>query len=339
MVSTGRGRLAFLSALVLSIVLVTGIRSLDQDLPGYLIDIARDRVPAVPPGRGFLLEGLLGDGIGVGLAWAGLGRDLLRVGWWAGGLAILCWVVVGSVRTRVLSFPHLALLVAFSHVVDTLGLYVGKLDPLLLGLLIASTWPARGVAAFASALAALCNPLLALMSSAGVFAVGNALDGRRRWLPVLAASAAAAVDLAIVHRLFPVLVDRSGYVAAQLPALLRSAAAFGLPALLSAAVLPFLQIWFLSGRFRFGTGLGRAVLAVWAAGAALVACVLTYDHTRVLSLLCIAPCIAFLRRQGDPAPFEEATGRAWGMFAILFATRLLVPHIEGDGYLLNAWWP
>ena len=167
-----------------------------------------------------------------------------------------------------------------------------------------------------------------MLSTGGVVAVELALAGRLRLFQMAGVGFAAALDLALVHRLMPALVGRTGYAAGLAAGLLHDAALMGPPTLLSAALVPFFCMRRFAGPFRYGGRAGAALLGAWAAGALLVGCVLTLDHTRVVFLLTLAPAVAFLRGQtpgGDPDRWD------WGLFALLLLCRLALPHIDGDG--------
>ena len=324
---TRRGRAALLALLVAPVLLIGGLRPVDGDLPLYLAAWARG-VAAVPPRRGFLLEGLLPDALGAALARLGLSPDLLAYAWWGLGLVLLGAVLALSLRRGELAYRHLLLLVAFSHLADTLALWVGKFDPLLMACLLLSAWRRPGPATLGSVLAGFCHPILAALSTAGVLAVDLALGRGPRWIQAGATLLAAAADLALVHRLLPDLVGRSGYVAHLLPGLLHDAALLGAPTLVSAALVPFFLVRRFAGPFRYGGRRGAALLALWTAPVLLVACVLTLDHTRVMTLLTFAPALAFLRAQEGG---DRPEGWDWGAFALLFLCRLALAQIDGNG--------
>ncbi len=324
---TRGGRGALLALLIAPVLLINGVRPVDGELPVYLAGWARGAL-VVPPRRGFLLEGLLPDALGAALAHLGLSPDLLTYAWWGLGLALLGAVLALSLRRGELAFRHLLLLVAFSHLADTLALWVGKFDPLLMACLLLSAWRRTAPATLGSALAGFCHPILAVLSTAGVLAVDLALGRGLRWIQAGAALLAAGADLALVHRLLPDVVGRTGYVANLLAGLLHDAALLGAPTLVSAALVPFFLVRRFAGPFRYGGRRGAALLALWAAPVLLVACVLTLDHTRVMTLLTFAPAVVFLRAQEGGGRPE---GWDWGAFALLFLCRLALPQIDGNG--------
>lgn len=332
---TRGGRLALLALLALPVVLIDGVRSMDADLPGFLADLARGSV-AVPAERGFLLEGLLTDGVGAGLARLGVPLDALALAWWGLGLLLLIAVLALSLRRGELAFRDLLLVVAFSHLVDTLALWVGKFDPWLMAFLVLSAWRAPAPALAGAVLAAACHPILAVLSTAGVVAVDLALDRRFRWTQAVAVAVAAGADLAVVHRVVPGLVDRAGYAENLATGILHDAALLALPTLVSAALVPFALVRRFAGPFGYGGRLGAAPLAAWAAVVLVVGCVATLDHTRVLCLLTLAPALAFLRHQGRGPAMERWD---WGLFALLLLCRLALVHIDGDGAVASTPYP
>ena len=252
---TRGGRLALLALLALPVVLVDGVRSMDADLPGFLAGLARGGA-AVPAERGFLLEGLLTDGVGAGLARLGVPLGALALAWWGLGLLLLAAVLALSLRRGELAFRDLLLLVAFSHLVDTLALWVGKFDPWLMAFLVLSAWRAPAPALAGSVLAAACHPILAVLSTAGVAAVDFALERRIRWAQAVAVAVAAGADLAVVHRVVPGLVDRTGYAENLATGLLHDAALLALPTLVSAALVPFALVRHFAGPFGYGRPAG-----------------------------------------------------------------------------------
>lgn len=328
---TRGGRLALLALLAVPVLLVHGVRPVDGDVAVQLGALARGA--PLHADRIFLLEGLLPDALGAGLARLGLPAGLMPHAWWSLGLAGFAAAVACSLLGNELSFRDLLLLVAFTHLVDTLALWVGKFDPLLLALLTLSAWRRPVPAVAGSALAAFCHPLLATLSTVGVAAVDVALGRGVRQVQVAAVAAAAAVDLAAVHALLPGFVGRDRYMADLVWGLLHDAALLGPVTLVSGALVPFALVRRFAGPFRFGTAAGATLMGLWAGSALFVACVMTLDHTRVLFLLTFAPAVAFLRGQGA-APDRAAHGMArwdWSLFALLFLCRLALPHIDGNG--------
>lgn len=329
------GRLALLALLALPVVLIDGVRTVDADLPGFLTGLARGGVP-VPAERGFLLEGVLTDGIGAGLARAGLPPEALSLTWWGLGLLLLAAMLAVSLRRGELAFRDLLLIWAFSHLVDTLALWVGKFDPWLMAFLVLSAWRRPGPAVAGAVLAAFCHPILAVLSTAGVVAVDLALLRRFRWPQAGAVLLAAAGDLALAHRILPGLVDRAGYAENLAAGLLHDAALLALPTLVSAALVPFVLVRCFAGPFRYGERLAAAPLMAWAVAVLFVGCVATLDHTRVICLLTLAPALAFLRHQargGAPERWD------WGLFALLVLCRLALAQIDGNGAIASTPYP
>ncbi len=332
---TRSGRLALLALLALPVVLIDGVRTVDADLPGFLAGMARGGMP-VPAERGFLLEGVLTDGIGAGLARLGLPPGALSLTWWGLGLLLLAAMLALSLRRGEIAFRDLLLIWAFSHLVDTLALWVGKFDPWLMAFLVLSAWRRPAPAVAGAVLAAACHPILAVVSTAGIVAVDLALERRFRSLQAGAVLLAAAGDLALAHRVLPGLVDRAGYAENLAAGLLHDAALLALPTLVSAALVPFVLVRCFAGPFRYGARLGAALLLAWAAAVLFVGCVATLDHTRVLCLLTLAPALAFLRHQargGAPERWD------WGLFALLMLCRLALAQIDGNGAIASTPYP
>lgn len=325
---TRGGRLALLFLLALPVVLIDGVRTVDLDLPVVMAGLGQGGTAAIPAERGFLLEGLLNDGIGAGLARLGVPADLLALIWWGLGIALFGAVLALGLRRGEIAFRDLLLLSAFSHLVDTLALWVGKFDPWLMAALLLSSWRRPAPAVLGSVLAAGCHPILATLSTAGVVAVDLALTGRLRALQAALALIAAAADLALVHRVLPGLVDRVGYAQGLATGLLHDAALLALPTLVSAALVPFALVRVFAGPFRYGGRGGAALLASWAGVVLIVGCAATLDHTRVLFLLTLAPALVFLRHQ-TRAPAPERWD--WSLFALLMLCRFALAQIDGDG--------
>ena len=334
LLGTGAGRAALLAVVSLPVLAVDGVRTVDADLPGLLAGLGRGA--AVPAERGFLLEGVLPDAVGAGLARLGMAPAVLPLAWWGLGLALLAAVAALGLRRGEIRFSHLLLLAAFSHVADTLALWVGKFDPWLMAFLLLSAWWGRGASVAGAVLAAFCHPILAVLSTGGVVAVERALAGRLRLLQGAGVLVAAGADLALVHGLMPAVVGRASYAAGLATGILHDAALMAPPTLLSGGLVPFALVRHFAGPFRYGGRCGAALLGAWAAGALLVGCVLTLDHTRVLCLLTLAPAVAFLRLQPPGAGPERWD---WGLFALLLLCRFALPHIDGDGAVASTPYP
>ena len=167
----------------------------------------------------------------------------------------------------------------------------------------------------------------------GVAAGDRARARGVRWTQVAAVATAAAADLSAVHVLLPGFVGRDRYMADLVWGLLHDAALLGPMTLVSAALVPFALLRRFAGPFRYGTGVGATLLGLWAGSALLVACVMTLDHTRVLSLLTFAPAVAFLReqRQARDCGTRDMERWDWSLFALLFLCRLALPQVDGNG--------
>jgi len=319
------------------IVFFQGLQFTDLDYPDIFKALLSSNISSIDPTKGYLVEGILEDLIGVSYVAMGFKPLTTQLLWWISGLVLLVIVVAYSINDRSISYPDLVLIVAFSRVIDTLSMWIGKFDPFLLSFLILTANKKRTVALVGIVLAGLSHPILAVISTAGVVLVEIAFVGI--WFPaaIVAVLSAALVDAALFYYFFPSLLSTPRFVWTIVPEILHSSEHWGLIALLSSILVPFLSIQHFKPAFRFVANTHTIFLFSWILIIAIVSCAVVLDHTRVACLLTIAPLIVFLRSQnlrndnaGVGPDFSEP-------FVILLLSRLVIPHISEGGPQLFSW--
>ncbi len=321
------------------IVAIQGHRITDVDLPVYLQTIARHGTPVVPPARQFLLEGVLDDAMGMVVARGrGSAVQIVRA-WWLIGFAALSMTLAYSVLNRSLSMTSLFFIVAYSRMIDTLSMYIGKFDPFLLAFMILSVNRSRAAAFLGFVGAGFSHPLMALVSACGVVATEGALDRRWRLWPIAVTIVAVLGDYYLLHRLYPELSNRIGFVLSYHDKVLASGLRWGLATFISSLFLPIASIlWFRPVR-PLGRGIHDVAMGLWLIAATIIVCNMTLDHTRDAFLSTIAPLILFLRKTEPPTPETLSNPRAIGVLALLFMARLVIPHTDSIGAHLMYCWP
>jgi hypothetical protein len=307
------------------IFLFQGTKVSDVDYPNIFKAILSSNISAINPAKGYLLEGILEDVIGLAYTGTGFQPQLL---WWCSGVLLLAIVIMLSVRDRSIAFSDLILIIAFSRLIDTLFLWVGKFDPFLLSFLVLTANKNKKIALAGIVLASFSHPSVAAISTVGVVFVEAAFTGVLFPAAIVVALAAALTDISLFHYLFPSLLDRSGLVWSWISRVLRSGAHWGLITLVSSLLVPFLSIQYFREPLRFSSRVYAIMLGSWVILLAVVACI-ALDHTRVASLLTLAPLITLLRVQrlrGDVTAQNFSK-----VFAVLFLARLVIPHIAEFG--------
>lgn len=324
-----------------SIIFFQGLRFSDPDYPDLITTLFSSGVSSIPPTKGYLVEGLLGDFIGLAYLAAGLKGFAAQLAWWISGLVLLAAAIAFSIRNRSTSIIDVVLIVSFTRLIDTLSVWGGKFDPFLLAFLVLTANRDKRVALAGIVLAAFTHPLVGLISTAGVVLVEATFSGLWFRAAIVTVLLAAIADVVLFNYLFPALMDRPNIVLTILPRLLDSGLRWGLPTFVSALLLPFLFIQLFKPPFRLPRNSTTVLLMLWALVAAFTSCVMVLDHTRVACLLTVAPLIVFLRWQnsfrGDQATTSGLAHDAMRLFVVLFLARLVIPHIDQLGPHLF-WW-
>jgi hypothetical protein len=325
-----------LVGICLVIVLFQGWRMSDLPYPTYFKMIMSSDMSSIPPMKGYLFEGILGDLIG--LAYVGAGFEPLTTQWlwWISGLALLAVVFTFSVKDGSLSLTDAILLVAFTRMIDSLSMWIGKFDPFLVSFLILSANKHKALALTGIVLASFMHPLVAIISTVGVFLVGAAFTGSLFWRAIPVVLAAALLDLGLFFYFFPTLLDRTGFVFVFKSELLRSAAHWGLATLVASLLVPLLSILLFKGRPQFQSNFYTILLGLWFALVAVISCIGVLDHTRVAFLLTLAPFVVLLRALPD-REMGMAAFPLMKIFLALFLARLTIPHIDLAGLQLFSW--
>jgi hypothetical protein len=319
------------------IVLFQGMRFSDFDYPAIFKAMLSSNISSIDPKKGYLVEGIIVDLIGISYVAMGFKPFTTQLLWWISGLVLLVSVVAYSLNDRSISLRDLVLIVAFSRVVDTLFLWAGKFDPFLLSFLILTANKNKKVALVGIVLAGLSHPILAVISTAGVVLVEIAFLGI--WFPaaIVAALSAALVDFGLFHYFFPELLNHTGQAWNFRSRLLINAVHWGLITLFSSILVPFLSIQYFKPALRFVANTHTIFLVSWILIVAIISCAVVLDHTRVACLLTIAPLIVFLRSQNSKNNNAAVAPDFSKAFVILLLSRLVIPHIDQRGPSLFLW--
>ena len=326
---------AIIAIICFLIVLFQGMRIVDIVYLDIFKSILSSNFSSINPNEGYLVEGIIGDLIGIAYTAMGLGRLTTQLLWWITGLGLLVIVVAYSLNDRSILLRDLILIVAFSRVIDTLSLWVGKFDPFLLSFLILTANKNKKVALIGIVLAALTHPIIAVISTAGVVLVGIAFAGI--WFPaaIVAALSAALLDVGLFHYFLPSLWNHAELVWNLRDLLLSGGVHWGLITLCSSILVPFLSIQHFKPPVRFATSPHTIFLVFWIFIVVIISA-LVLDHTRVACLLTIAPLIVFLRSQNSGSDKAEVS-KFSNAFIILLLSRLVIPHIDVNGPQLFLW--
>lgn len=324
---------SLIGVIVMTIVAFQGIIYVDRDFPIYFQGMVAGNHVVVPTGRHFLFEGVLDDGVAWGLTGAGLTPFAVQAAWTVGGLVCMIATLVYSVHNKTISLVDLILVLAFSRLVDTCSAYIGRFDPLLISFLVLSANRSRWVSIAGAMAAALCHPLVALVSTAGVAILCLAFEGRWRILQAAATALAVLANYAALHLWFPTMTNRLDFAQHYFWDLIRNNARWGLPTLISSLLVPILSIQVFRPRPNLKLGWPGAALLAWLVGVVLITCVLTLDHTRDVLLVTIAPLIVYLRASPRFETVGLAEGRFAQLFVVLFLARLVIPNINAAGFL------
>jgi hypothetical protein len=328
---------AIITIICILIVSFQGMRFVDLDYPDIFKIMLSSNISSMNPTKGYLVEGIVEDLIGISYTVMGFKPLTTQLLWWISGLVLIVIVVAYSINNQSISFRDLVLIIAFSRVVDTLFLWIGKFDPFLLSFLILTANRNNKVALVGIVLASLSHPILAVISTAGVVLVEIIFFGI--WFPaaIVAALSAALVDAGLFHYFFTGLLDRPGLWWTLARRLLKNGAYWGFITLLSSFLVPFLSIQHFKPALRFVAGTHVIMLVSWISMVVIISCV-GMDHTRVACLLTIAPLIVFLRSQKSQTD-NDGVAVISKFFVILFLSRLVIPHIDMYGPHLFSWGP
>src|SRR5262249_25401729 len=245
------------------IVFFQGLQFSDLDYPHIFDAMLSSNISSIAPTKGYFVECILEDLIGVSYVAMGFKPLTTQLLWWISGLVLLVIVVAYSINNRSTSYPDLVLIVAFSRVIDTLSMWVGKFDPFLLSFLILTANKKRSVALVGIVLAGLSHPILAVISTAGVVLVEIAFVGIWFQAAIVAVLSAALVDAALFYYFFPSLLSRPGFAWTMLPEILQSSKQWGLITLLSSILVPFLSIQHFKPPLRFVANSHAILLVSW----------------------------------------------------------------------------
>lgn len=310
------------------IVCVSGVETADNNLVIYLREILQTGRPNVPATDGYLLEGLFQDAIAIAFAFlrpqGGISIQLA----WVLGIFVASGALAFSIWDKTIEATTAFLAVAFSRIVDTCFLWIGKLDPFLFAFLILALNRRRWLATTAAGLAAFCHPIAAVVSVIGINAVTYWKDRRVSWLQLAAVVVCAAVDTLAVRLVFPSITTRTGLFFIQFKQLMANGIEFGISGAVIGIVLPIAAALCLAKASVEKVDWRSAPAMLWLIGAFLIASILTLDHTRDATLVFFVPYIAWLNYELRAKP---AIGIELQLFSALFLFRLFVPHVALEG--------
>jgi hypothetical protein len=325
-------------AVISLITLLQGFRVSDADYPYLLSMIIDNNISSIPATKGFLLEGILGDLIGIFFILLGFPPPIAMIMWWSAGIILLSLAIVMTVRSECIDVVSVILLLAFSRIVDTLLLWFPKFDSYLIAALILSANRNKAIAVTGVGIAAFLHPHVAIVSTAGVVILRGAVE--KIWFveAIIIALVMAAVDLYLFHYFFPSLENRAQYIGviSMLHELIREGIRWGVVAFISSIVVPFFMMAYFGSLQPISYTYWSSVpLILWTLLVVFLSCFLTFDHTRVSCLLTIAPTIVFLRSLKWRN--EQQNHGLIVTFAMFCLTRMVIPHVYGNGIRLVEW--
>jgi hypothetical protein len=324
-----------LGILISFIILFQGFGFVDITYPAYLSMIIDHHSSGIPADKGYLLEGLLGDLIGIFYLLLGFSPPTAMIMWWSTGIILLSLVVMMSVKYRVIDLVDLILLVAFSRLVDTLALWTPKFDPYLVAALILSANKNKPAAITGVGIAAFLHPSIAIVSTVGVVILRAAFE--KIWFveAVIIVLLMAAIDLYLFHHFLPSLYNRAEYVNREVYTLIMTSVRWGPVAFMGSIIVPFLMMSYFKTLPKSPCAYCSGLLILWIILVVTLSCVLSFDHTRVSCLLTVAPTIVFLR--STQWRDEQQKHEFIVVFAVFFLARIVIPHVQGLGLNLGAW--
>jgi hypothetical protein len=318
------------------ITLIQGFRYRDLSYPVYFSMILHHDRFSIPVDESHLLEGLLGDFIGIFFLWLGLSPDTAMIMWWCMGLILLSLVIYVSIKYESVDIVDIVLLLVFSRVVDTLLMWFPKFDSYLMAALILSASRNKLLAITGIGIAALFHPFVTLISTAGIVIFRAAFE--RIWFieGIVFASLMATIDLYLFHQFLPSLQNRYTTVFATISSFydtMRLSGRWGVIAFISSIIVPFLMMAYFGSLQRIPYKYVTAII-LWILLVGVLSSVF-FDHTRDSCLLMVAPMIVFLRA------LSWCDERQNHMFILTFAIfgliRTVIPHVAQDGILLAQW--
>jgi hypothetical protein len=328
--------LVLTAILIISIVVSQGISFSDSEYPTLLTMAMSGHGSSIDPQKGFLLEGLLGDGIGMLFLSLGLTATFAPSVWWLFGVVLLTIVLIWQVERGSLNPLDLLIMIAFSRMVDTLALFVGKFDPFLLAFLALSTDKNRILSGLGLILSAFLHPFVAIVSAAGIVVLRGAFDGVWLRYAMPAVLISAVVDLGLFKSLFPTMDNRGNYLSDKLDGVLLSGFHWGLVTFVASLVVPFLMLTYFKAGRPIPDKRHGILLMIWVSTVVLLSCLITFDHTRVSCLLTFAPALVYLRsRPWREVDDPEGTRLCLLALITFFLARLVIPHVVGGGLLFG----
>ena len=316
------------------IVLFQGFAFIDINYPAYLSMIIDHHSSDIPAYQGYLLEGLLGDLIGIFYLLLGFSPSTAMIMWWCTGIIVLSLVIMMSVKYSSVDLADVILLVAFSRVVDTLSLWFPKFDPYLIAMLILSTYKNKLIAITGIGIAAFLHPSVTIVSTVGVVIIRAAFE--KIWFieAVIIALLLAAIDLYLFHHFLPSLSSRAEEVNRLSYPLILSSIRWGPIAFITSIAVPFCMMSYFK-TLQMPEAYFRNLIIFWLMLVIMLSCVFSFDRTRVSCLLTVAPTIVFLRstQWRDKQQKHECTV----VFAVFVLARIVIPHVQGLGITLGAW--
>jgi hypothetical protein len=309
------------------IVCVAGVQTADANLIVYLQEIIKFGKPTVPASDGDLLEGLFQDAIGVAFTFAFHGPVSTQLAWVL-GMFCAAGALAFSIWDKSIDATVALLAVAFTRIVDTCCLWVGKLDPFLFTFLILTINRRRWLAVVAAGLAAFCHPIAAVVSTIGVNAITYWTERRVNWAQLATVVVCAVVDILIVRHIFPSITTRTGLFLLQFKQLMMNGIELGISGATIGIVLPIVAAICLGRLSLSRPDWHGAPALLWLAGAFAIASVLTLDHTRDATLIFFVPYMAWLNHQ---LRSQSPAGIELRLFSTLFLFRLFVPHVALEG--------
>jgi hypothetical protein len=319
-------------------LLFAGSRIADWDLTSTFVAMSQGQDPGLKPGKQFLLEGLLPNSVGMGYASLGLrGAALLLATWLTGMLAFLAALAVYCWRDPVRR-GWLLLLVAFTHMVDTLSLWQGRTDAYVLACIVVGVLSTSGLLrAAAFALACFCHPPIALIAFAGVAVLRWHKGERLDRAALLVVPLAFILTQILIAVWFPGIRNRAGFMAHDLAAIIGSGIDYAPIVIGSCFVLPILGLFVASPDRVAPLFRSRRAFAFlgWLGFVALLSTLLVLDRTRVATMLTFGP---FLLLYATAMPVRLTPNRNTTLIVYgLVALRLLSPHVDMDGVIQFEW--
>ena len=279
-------------------MLANGGRIIDDDVE-RLFCVVRGvcALGSVPSERQFLFEAILPNAFGAALETIGLRGLALISAWIIAGYGLLAFVAVRAAQRGAITFSALALVAVISRIPELGYNWIGKPDVYLLAMLLGMAVEERGWKrnAFAFA-AALCHPPIGVLSAAGLAMLEA--ETPRRFDGALVASAVVGYLVGKLLLRWEVLgfVGREAFALANIWAIEAQARPYALvffagsfSGFAGAALAGIVPLGSSADFSRAARALA-ALLVFW-----LFATYLSFDHTRIFSLLSAPLALAAMR--------------------------------------------